>query len=123
MPERELAATRHLDRDSGGDDAHRHHRRHRDANLAKFNVGDRQIPIRVQLSRARATICPRSAACAVPAAGGTVPLSSVADVRFGQGPSSIDRYDRERRVVDRRRPGGRRSLVGDGRGIDWPCRR
>ena len=28
-----------------------------------------------------------------------MPLSSVAKIRFGQGPSSIDRFNRERRVV------------------------
>ena len=36
----------------------------------------------------------------VPTASGvSVPLSSVATVRFGQGPSSIQRFNRERRVV------------------------
>ena len=29
----------------------------------------------------------------------SVPLSSVAEIRFGQGPSSIQRFNRERRVV------------------------
>ena len=37
---------------------------------------------------------------AVPTPSGvTVPLSSVAEIRFGQGPSSIQRFNRERRVV------------------------
>ena len=36
----------------------------------------------------------------VPTASGvSVPLSSLATVRFGQGPSSIQRFNRERRVV------------------------
>jgi multidrug efflux pump subunit AcrB len=36
----------------------------------------------------------------VPTASGvSVPLSSVATIRFGQGPSSIQRFNRERRVV------------------------
>lgn len=70
------------------------------ANLAKFNAGDRQIPIRVQLPEAvrgnRALID----ILKVPVKGGTaVPLSAVADISFGQGPTSIDRYDRSLRVA------------------------
>ncbi|MBM1172475.1 efflux RND transporter permease subunit [Microvirga arabica] len=70
------------------------------ANLAKFNAGDRQIPIRVQLPEAvrgdRALID----ILKVPAKDGTaVPLSAVADISFGQGPTSIDRYDRSLRVA------------------------
>ncbi len=70
------------------------------ANLAKFNAGDRQIPIRVQLPEAvrgdRALID----ILKVPAKGGAaVPLSAVADISFGQGPTSIDRYDRSLRVA------------------------
>lgn len=70
------------------------------ANLAKFNAGDRQIPIRVQLSEAvrgdRALID----VLKVPAKDGVaVPLSAVADISFGQGPTSIDRYDRSLRVA------------------------
>ena len=33
------------------------------------------------------------------AAGGAVPLSAVAEITFAQGPTSIDRYDRTRRVA------------------------
>ena len=71
-----------------------------DANLAKYTLGDRQIPIRVQLSkRARDDIgVIRSLAVPTPA-GDFVPLSSVADISFGQGPSSIQRFNRQRRVV------------------------
>jgi hydrophobe/amphiphile efflux-1 (HAE1) family protein len=70
------------------------------ANLAKFNAGDRQIPIRVQLPEAvrgdRALID----ILKVPAKdGAAVPLSAVADISFGQGPTSIDRYDRSLRVA------------------------
>ncbi|MCB8822221.1 efflux RND transporter permease subunit [Microvirga rosea] len=70
------------------------------ANLAKFNAGDRQIPIRVQLPdnvRGRRDLID---VLKVPAKGGAaVPLSSVADITFGQGPTSIDRYDRSLRVA------------------------
>ncbi|MBE7185178.1 MAG: efflux RND transporter permease subunit [Methylobacterium mesophilicum] len=71
-----------------------------DANLAKFTVGDRQIPIRVQLTeQARDDLSVVSALPVPTPAGVTVPLSSVAEIRFGQGPSAIARYNRERRVL------------------------
>ncbi len=71
-----------------------------DANLAKFTLGDRQIPIRVQLNEDARGRLETLETLAIPlAAGGSVPLSSVASVRFGQGPSAIDRFNRERRVV------------------------
>ncbi|MDP3895726.1 MAG: efflux RND transporter permease subunit, partial [Mesorhizobium sp.] len=71
-----------------------------DANLAKYTVGDRQIPIRVQLNEeARKDLSVIGSLPVQTAAGLSVPLSSVADIRFGQGPSSIQRFNRERRVV------------------------
>jgi multidrug efflux pump subunit AcrB len=72
-----------------------------DANLAKLNTGDRLIPIRVQLRESARTSSGVLEQLAVPAgnAGGSVPLSAVADVGFGEGPSSIERYDRQRRIV------------------------
>ncbi|MBU2106367.1 MAG: efflux RND transporter permease subunit [Alphaproteobacteria bacterium] len=71
-----------------------------DANLAKFTEGDRQIPIRVQLNEAaRDDIDVVSQLPVTSPSGVTVPLSSVATIRFGQGPSSIARFNRERRVV------------------------
>ncbi|MCM5557241.1 efflux RND transporter permease subunit [Pleomorphomonas sp. JP5] len=70
-----------------------------DANLAKFNDGDRQIPVRVQLDTAARGNIETLAALRIPTASGTaVPLSVVADIGFGQGPSTIDRYDRARLV-------------------------
>jgi multidrug efflux pump subunit AcrB len=71
-----------------------------DANLAKFTLGDRQIPIRVQLNeKAKDDISVVSTLPIPTQSGVSVPLSSVADVRFSQGPSSIQRFNRERRVV------------------------
>ena len=71
-----------------------------DANLAKFTLGDRQIPIRVQLNEdARGSLDTLETLPIPLATGGSVPLSSIAAVRFGQGPSTIDRFNRERRVV------------------------
>ncbi len=71
-----------------------------DANLAKFTVGDRQIPIRVQLNEeARRDLTAVSSLPVQTPSGVSVPLSSVAEIRIGQGPSSIARYNRQRRVV------------------------
>jgi hydrophobe/amphiphile efflux-1 (HAE1) family protein len=71
-----------------------------EANLAKFTVGDRQIPIRVQLTEAARNDLSIVSGLPVPtASGATVPLASVADISFGQGPSSIQRFNRERRVL------------------------
>jgi hydrophobic/amphiphilic exporter-1 (mainly G- bacteria), HAE1 family len=68
--------------------------------LAKYTEGDRQIPIRVQLDEAaRGDLSMVSAMTVTGTSGLPVPLSAVADVTFGQGPSSVDRYNRERRVI------------------------
>ncbi|MBI1245081.1 MAG: MMPL family transporter [Alphaproteobacteria bacterium] len=70
------------------------------ANLAKFNVGTRQIPIRVQLDEA-ARASPQSLeTLKVPTSRGQpVPLATVAEIAFGQGPTSIERFDRQRRIA------------------------
>lgn len=68
--------------------------------LAKFNVRDRQIPIRVQLVEdARSNPQLIESLRVTTASGGAVPLSSVAKFETAQGPTSIDRYDRMRRVT------------------------
>ena len=68
--------------------------------LAKVSVGDRLIPVRVQIRRNFRESLERLKNIRVPTADGrTVPLNAVADLRIGQGPSAIDRYDRERRVT------------------------
>ncbi len=70
------------------------------AALAKFTIGDRQIPIRVQLEEtARTNPQIIEALRLQTASGGSVPLSSVATFEVSQGPTSIDRYDRLRRVT------------------------
>jgi hydrophobic/amphiphilic exporter-1 (mainly G- bacteria), HAE1 family len=69
-------------------------------NLAKFNAGDRQIPIRVQIDTgARGDLSAIKALRIRTGAGGSVPLSEVADLSFGNGPSTIERYNRVDRVV------------------------
>jgi hydrophobe/amphiphile efflux-1 (HAE1) family protein len=71
-----------------------------DANLAKFNAPDRQVPIRVQLDeQARASLQTLQHLKVKTGRGDAVPLITVADVSLGKGPSSIDRYDRLRRVA------------------------
>jgi multidrug efflux pump subunit AcrB len=70
------------------------------ANLAKFDVGDRQVPIRVQLDERARTQRQILESLRVPtASGATVPLSAVARFELAQGPTAIDRYDRMRRVL------------------------
>ncbi|MBV9112696.1 MAG: efflux RND transporter permease subunit [Hyphomicrobiales bacterium] len=71
-----------------------------DANLAKFDAGDRLIPIRVELDEhARADVGLLQALRVSTGAGGAVPLSSVADFDMSRGPTAINRYDRSRRVT------------------------
>ncbi len=69
--------------------------------LAKFDAGDRQVPIRVQLEDAARGDLQTLEQLRVPIGGGHggVPLSVVADVKLGQGPTSINRYDRERQAT------------------------
>lgn len=63
--------------------------------LPKFNLSDRQIPIRVMLQEdARNSLGVISTLQVPTKTGATVPLSTVADVTFGAGPNQIDRYDR-----------------------------
>ena len=69
-------------------------------NLAKFSAGDRQVDIRVQLDQtARADLATFENLRVRRAGGGSAPLTAVADVSFGQGPTALDRYDRDRHVA------------------------
>ncbi|MBN8970505.1 MAG: efflux RND transporter permease subunit [Rhizobiales bacterium] len=69
--------------------------------LAKFDAGDRQVPIRVQLEDSARGDLSVLEQLRVPLGGGRggVPLSVVADVTLDQGPTSINRYDRERQAT------------------------
>jgi hydrophobe/amphiphile efflux-1 (HAE1) family protein len=70
------------------------------ANLARIDLADRQIPIRVQLQETARGNRAMLEALKVPTArGGAVPLASIATFDISQGPTSIDRYDRQRRVL------------------------
>jgi multidrug efflux pump subunit AcrB len=69
--------------------------------LAKFDAGDRQVPIRVQLEDNARGDLQTLEQLRVPLGGGRggVPLSVVADIKLDQGPTSINRYDRERQAT------------------------
>ncbi len=70
-----------------------------ESTLAKFNLSDRQIPIRVQIDpKAKADINSLKNLQVPSQNGGLVPLMEVADIRFGSGPAQIDRYDRSRQI-------------------------
>jgi hydrophobe/amphiphile efflux-1 (HAE1) family protein len=70
-----------------------------DANLAKFDLPDRQIPIRVQLEPKYRNDINTIRNLQVQTQGGAlIPLQSVADISFGSGPSQIDRYNRSRKI-------------------------
>jgi hydrophobe/amphiphile efflux-1 (HAE1) family protein len=68
-------------------------------NAAKFSLADRQIPIRVSLvDSARRDMTTLENLPVPTAAGSAVPLKTVADLSFGQGPSAIRRYNQTRRA-------------------------
>ncbi|MQR01611.1 efflux RND transporter permease subunit [Glaciimonas soli] len=70
-----------------------------DQSLAKLNLPERQIPIRVSLpinARQDLSVLER---LSVPGKNGNVPLNAVADIHFDSGPARIDRLDRNRRVI------------------------
>ena len=71
--------------------------------LAKFDAGDRLVPIRVQLEDSARGNIRALQQLRVPIGGENgkegVPLTVVADVRLDQGPTSIDRFDRQRQAT------------------------
>ncbi len=70
-----------------------------DQNAAKFSLEDRQVPIRVRLSEdSRRDLSTIRNLPVQTTSGGSVPLSSVADITFGTGPVSVQRYNQSRRV-------------------------
>lgn len=67
--------------------------------LAKLNLPNRQIPIRVRLTDATRSDIERIKLLSVPGRDGPIPLVNVADVSLGAGPAQITRYDRARNVT------------------------
>lgn len=71
-----------------------------DQNSARFSLSDRQVPIRVALSEDSRTQLSTIQNLPVPTqSGGSVPLSVVAEIDFGAGPTQIDRINQMRRLV------------------------
>ena len=71
-----------------------------DANVAKFDEGERRIPIRVRLPEPdRANLSVIENLRLPTASGGVTTLGSVADVSFQAGPSEITRFARRRNLI------------------------
>ena len=69
-------------------------------NAAKFSLRDRQIPIRVSLAESSRREFSTLENLPVPTASGrTVPLKAVADISFAQGPSTVRRFNQQRRIM------------------------
>ena len=69
-------------------------------NLAKFNLPDRQIPIRVQIDPEQRQDIETLKNLRIPARNGSlVPLEAVATIRLGSGPATIERFNRNRQVT------------------------
>jgi multidrug efflux pump subunit AcrB len=69
-------------------------------NAAKFSLSDRQIPIRVKLSKEdRGDLSVIANLPVQTISGGSVPLGRVAEISFGSGPTAIQRYNQNRRVL------------------------
>jgi len=71
-----------------------------DGALAKLSIDNRLVPIRVRLDTAsREDLARISALKITTSTGAAVPLSAVADIRIGEGPSTVTRLNRERRAI------------------------
>ncbi|MGB3247354.1 MAG: efflux RND transporter permease subunit [Sulfitobacter sp.] len=70
------------------------------ANVAKFNTGERQIPIVVRLEQdVREDLFRMQGLRIASTTGAPVPLGVVADLALSTGPTSIQRYDRQYRTT------------------------
>ncbi|MDR6114833.1 efflux RND transporter permease subunit [Sphingomonas sp. NCPPB 2930] len=71
-----------------------------DQNSARFSLSDRQVPIRVALDQnARARLSTIQNLPVQTQTGGSVPLSVVADIGLGAGPTQIDRVNQRRQIT------------------------
>lgn len=70
-----------------------------DDSLAKLNLPERQLPIRVQLPTHIHSDVELLGQLRVPAKGGSAPLASAAEISMEEGPARIDRLDRSRNVT------------------------
>ncbi|MFT4090686.1 MAG: efflux RND transporter permease subunit [Asticcacaulis sp.] len=67
--------------------------------LARLNLENRQIPIRVRMADSARADYQTFANLRLNGRDGSVPLSSIADISLESGPSQIDRYDRQRYIT------------------------
>ncbi|GAA0662353.1 multidrug efflux pump subunit AcrB [Sphingomonas insulae] len=71
-----------------------------DQNSARFSLSDRQVPIRVALDQgARTELSTIQNLPVATQTGGSVPLSLIADISLGSGPTQIDRVNQQRRIA------------------------
>lgn len=71
-----------------------------DTSVAKFNLGDRQVPIRVELGmNNRSNLDMIENLRVRTASGALLPLKAVADIGMGAGAVQIDRFDRARQIT------------------------
>jgi len=71
-----------------------------DAALAKVSIDNRLVPVRVRLDDAsRADLARLGALRVNTSTGASVPLSAVAEVKIAEGPSVVERMNRERRAT------------------------
>jgi multidrug efflux pump subunit AcrB len=71
-----------------------------DQNKAKFSLNDRQVPITVALEQSARARMSTIENIPVPTTnGGSVPLSTVADIGFGASPSKIERVQLQRQLT------------------------
>ena len=70
-----------------------------ESNLAKFNTGEKQIPIMVRLNEAARRDLWVVRNLRVPSSAGQVPLEAVADITISAGATEIERYDRRYRTT------------------------
>ncbi|WBH15726.1 efflux RND transporter permease subunit [Sphingomonas radiodurans] len=71
-----------------------------DQNSARFSLNDRQIPIRVALDQSSRSHMATIRNLPVQTQnGGSVPLSVIADIGFGSGPTKINRLNQQRQLT------------------------
>ncbi|HEY0113629.1 MAG TPA: efflux RND transporter permease subunit [Allosphingosinicella sp.] len=71
-----------------------------DQNSARFSLNDRQVPIRVLLPESARRDLGTLENLPVPTqSGGSVPLKSVAEIKFGAGPTTVQRTNQVRRTA------------------------
>ncbi|MEM7591147.1 MAG: efflux RND transporter permease subunit, partial [Cyanobacteria bacterium P01_A01_bin.83] len=69
-------------------------------NLAKFNLPDRQIPIRVQINPEQRQNIETLKNLRIPSRNDDlVPLKAVANIRLGSSPATIERFNRNRQIT------------------------